>query len=386
MKKKMVSAFVMMGITGFGATTVEADTVEVEQGDSLWKIASTNGISVDQLMAWNDLAATTIHPGQKLRVKEETGVTASPSPSSPSVYEVEAGDYLSKIAGTYDTTVRQLKKWNNLTSDTIYVGQKLKLSGSGTVQKEEKPVASPTPGPSHTYIVRRGDSLSKIAQTLGMRVKDLKKWNDLETDTIHVGQALQVTKGTSAPKPSHEEEKVSVTSYEVQPGESLWTISQKFKVPVPALRELNNLKDTTIRVGQRLLLEKTKENHQEATSSFPASDIISTAKVHMGVPYVWGGNTPEEGFDCSGFLKYAFGKNGVSIPRTVASIHQQGTPVSSPSIGDLVFFETYKKGPSHAGIYLGDDMFIHAGSSSGVTVSSMDMNYWKTRYLGARSY
>ncbi|SIS40918.1 C40 family peptidase [Salimicrobium flavidum] len=146
------------------------------------------------------------------------------------------------------------------------------------------------------------------------------------------------------------------------------------------------MKDTIIRAGETLLLEKVKENHKEAESSFPARAIISTAKLYMGTPYVWGGNTPGQGFDCSGFLKYAFAKHGVSIPRTVASIHKVGTPVSSPSVGDLVFFETYKKGPSHAGIYLGDGMFLHAGSSSGVTVSSMDMNYWKQRYLGAKSY
>ncbi|SIS40925.1 LysM peptidoglycan-binding domain-containing protein [Salimicrobium flavidum] len=198
MKKKIVSAFVMMGITGFGATVVEADTVEVESGDSLWKIASSNGVSVDRLMALNELSTTTIHPGQKLRIAEEVKPPSSPPPSS-SVYEVQAGDYLSKIARNQGTTVQKLKTWNNLTSDTIHIGQKLKLAGTGSVAQEKPPVASPSPGPSHTYIVRRGDNLSKIASSLGMRVTSLKEWNDLESDIIYVGQSLQVTKSNENP-------------------------------------------------------------------------------------------------------------------------------------------------------------------------------------------
>lgn len=115
------------------------------------------------------------------------------------------------------------------------------------------------------------------------------------------------------------------------------------------------------------------------------TDIIQDAKSYKGVPYVWGGSTPA-GFDCSGFLQYVFNKNGLSIPRTVATIWHAGKFVSSPRVGDLVFFETYQPGASHAGIYLGNDQFIHAGSSTGVTVSNMNNSYWGPRYVGAKTY
>ncbi|MGA9286725.1 MAG: peptidoglycan-binding protein [Anaerobacillus sp.] len=113
------------------------------------------------------------------------------------------------------------------------------------------------------------------------------------------------------------------------------------------------------------------------------SSVVSVAKQYIGVPYVWAGTSPS-GFDCSGFLQYVFNKSGDSIPRTVASIWNASDSVSSPSAGDIVFFETYKSGPSHAGIYIGNGQFIHCSSSYGVTISDMDNTYWAPRYLGAK--
>lgn len=122
------------------------------------------------------------------------------------------------------------------------------------------------------------------------------------------------------------------------------------------------------------------------TSSSSASKVISYGKRFMGTPYVWGGSTPS-GFDCSGFLNYVYRNAvGVNLPRTVAAIYQTGTRVSSPQPGDIVFFETYKPGASHAGIYLGNGQFLNASSSQGVTISSMSNSYWSKRYLGAKRY
>ncbi|MEN2766224.1 NlpC/P60 family protein [Ornithinibacillus xuwenensis] len=112
------------------------------------------------------------------------------------------------------------------------------------------------------------------------------------------------------------------------------------------------------------------------------SGIIQTAYAYVGTPYVWGGTSPS-GFDCSGFLQFVYNTEGISIPRTVTDIWNFGSPVGSPSVGDVVFFETYKPGPSHAGIYLGDGKFIHAGLD-GVEVSNMYTSYWEQRYLGAK--
>ncbi|MDO6658271.1 peptidoglycan-binding protein [Anaerobacillus sp. 1_MG-2023] len=120
------------------------------------------------------------------------------------------------------------------------------------------------------------------------------------------------------------------------------------------------------------------------SSNFSVMDLIADASVYIGVPYVWGGNTPTQGFDCSGFLVYVFNKQGVSLPRTMAQMWNVTTAVSSPSVGDIVYFTTYKPGASHGGIYIGNNKFIHAGSSTGVTISDMTSSYWAPRYLGAK--
>lgn len=122
-------------------------------------------------------------------------------------------------------------------------------------------------------------------------------------------------------------------------------------------------------------------NSSSSSASASVEAIISTARGQIGASYVWGGTTPS-GFDCSGFLNYAFHQNGVSMPRTVSQIHSAASKVSNPQRGDIVFFNT-SGGPSHAGIFLGNGEFIHSGSSTGVTISKMNNSYWSNAYIGA---
>lgn len=122
----------------------------------------------------------------------------------------------------------------------------------------------------------------------------------------------------------------------------------------------------------------------KSSSSSSSAKLVSTAKRYVGVPYRWGGTTPK-GFDCSGYINYVFDKSkGMDLPRTVSGIYLKGTRVSQPKVGDVVFFNTYKKGASHAGIYLGNHKFIHSSSSKGVSIASMQNPYWAPKYLGAK--
>nr|WP_194950149.1 C40 family peptidase [Anoxybacillus flavithermus] len=113
--------------------------------------------------------------------------------------------------------------------------------------------------------------------------------------------------------------------------------------------------------------------------------LIPLAKKYVGVPYQFGGSS-EKGFDCSGFTRHVMSGVGVTLARTTAEQYKQGSEVKKEDlrVGDLVFFETYKKGPSHAGVYIGGNQFIHASSSKGITVTSLDDSYYKKRYIGAR--
>jgi len=114
------------------------------------------------------------------------------------------------------------------------------------------------------------------------------------------------------------------------------------------------------------------------------TELVNHALNLQGVRYFWGG-TNSSGFDCSGYTQYVFKESGISLSRTAAEQFQVGTTVSTEQLqaGDLVFFMTYAPGASHVGIYIGSGRFV-AASNSGVSISSLDSEYYSSRYLGAR--
>ncbi len=115
------------------------------------------------------------------------------------------------------------------------------------------------------------------------------------------------------------------------------------------------------------------------------SGVCSMAKSELGKPYVWGGDTPSDGFDCSGFSQYVYGKEGVDIPRTASAQYASLTPVHHLQNGDLVFFRTFGHHVSHVGIYLGNGYFIHSPrTGERIRIDSIDDPYWRERYAGAR--
>lgn len=107
-----------------------------------------------------------------------------------------------------------------------------------------------------------------------------------------------------------------------------------------------------------------------------------------GIPYKYGGNSPETGFDCSGFVGHVFKQSlGIKLPRSTAEIWQWGEEIDSAQLqpGDLVFYNTLRNNFSHVGIYLGDDRFVHSPSSGGsIRVDDMRDSYWQRHYNGAR--
>ena len=118
------------------------------------------------------------------------------------------------------------------------------------------------------------------------------------------------------------------------------------------------------------------------------SDLTINAMSLLGIKYKRGGDSPENGLDCSGFVRLVFkNTNEAELPRTAKEISNQGDRIDSKDVkpGDLVFFNTLKKSFSHVGIYLGDSKFTHAPSAGGkVRIESMNVAYWKKRFNGAR--
>jgi cell wall-associated NlpC family hydrolase len=117
------------------------------------------------------------------------------------------------------------------------------------------------------------------------------------------------------------------------------------------------------------------------------SDLIRLALSLRGTPYRNGGDSPESGFDCSGFVRYVFGRERIDLPRTVADQFAMGLPESLSDVreGDLVFFTTGSPGPSHVALALGNGEFIHAPSGSGVVrVERLDSAYWHNRVIAVK--
>ncbi|MFD1031879.1 C40 family peptidase [Metaplanococcus flavidus] len=120
-----------------------------------------------------------------------------------------------------------------------------------------------------------------------------------------------------------------------------------------------------------------------ATATASNSGVVSTAMALRGTPYVFGG-TSTAGFDCSGFTQYAFQQNGKSLSRTTLTQFAETSAVSTPQVGDLVFFaNTYRAGISHVGIYIGDNQFVHSGGSKAEVVS-LDNSYWGPKFHSFR--
>ena len=160
------------------------------------------------------------------------------------------------------------------------------------------------------------------------------------------------------------------------------------RAAVQAFQSANGLDDDGL-VGSMTYQMLMGRNMPEVSrgSNYISRRIINSSLNYIGVPYVFGGTTPS-GFDCSGFTSYVFANAGIYLPRTADAQFDAGMPISKSELraGDLVFFQTYTWGASHVGIYLGDNQFIHASSSRGVVIDSLNSSYWVNTYFGSRRF
>jgi LysM repeat protein len=352
-------------------------TYKVSTGDTLWGIAHKNNLTVAQLKQINHLTSDMIYLGQVLKI-DETAPTGQLS-----TYVVKGGDSLWVIAKQSNMTVDELKQLNNLTTDTIFVGQTLQIKSNGTN------LSTNTSQSQQTYTVQPKDSLSVIARQYNTTVNHLKSINNLSTDTIFVGQVLKVdgektTNITIPPTTSTQEQ-----SYTVKPGDSLYGIARKYNTTVSDLKNSNNLRSDSIYVGQILNVggAKTVTAQPTKTATEVKQSLVQDTYNYLGVPYVWGGSSPS-GFDCSGFVSFMFSQHGINIPRvTSGDYYQMGTSINRSNLepGDLVFYAVNKPGEiSHVGFYVGNNEFISATSSKGIAVYSLDNSYWSQYYVGAK--
>ncbi|SDN03310.1 Cell wall-associated hydrolase, NlpC family [Paenibacillus sp. yr247] len=181
----------------------------------------------------------------------------------------------------------------------------------------------------------------------------------------------------------------SSNQYIATDSDTFWTISQKFNVKLSDLIATNpqvNQQNIYAGVVINLPVQASKKQNWEVK----ADAIIATGMKQLGTPYVFGGNTPNVAFDCSGFVQYAFNQNGFDLLHSAVLLSQLGTPVEKSNLrkGDLVFLQgTYTSGVSHVGIYLGNNKVLHAGTmgTREVKISTFfGTPYYDSHYWGAR--
>ena len=274
--------------------------------------------------------------------------------------------------------------------------------------------AIPASGAAPTHLVGPGDTLWSIARRHGVSVDALVSANRLANpDALRLGQRLFIPGAAERPRSSTSQASLRHT---VVAGDTLWSLARRYQVPVQRIADANGLGNPdALRLGQVIVIPVTTAvrpsgraaaapartpavsggvRPPRSLASVPSrgakwgSALLATSARYVGVRYRWGGMSPR-GFDCSGFIGYVMRAVGVSVPRTTGAMWSTGRAVerSRLQVGDIVFFTTTRPGPSHAGIYIGNNQFIHASSGFGrVTVTSMDYRYYRPRYLGARRF
>ena len=204
----------------------------VKKGDSLYSIARDNNITVSELIDYNNLSSDSLSIGQQILVPIIMLDTSNPNYIT---YTVKAGDSLYKIANTYGISVNEIKNLNNLNTNLLNVGQVLRIPSSNIDDEELS-------ANYIEYIVKRGDSLYRIAEDYNISISDLTSYNNLNSNALSIGQVLRIPI------------EVKTTKYTVQRGDTLYSLSNRFQVPISTIRTRNNLTTDNLSIGQILII------------------------------------------------------------------------------------------------------------------------------------
>lgn len=224
----------------------ESQYYTVQAGDSLWSIAQKFGTTVDMIRSLNNLTSDMLQVGQQLRI---SGVSTTPPSEEQQyiTYTVQAGDSLYKIAQIYNTTVDAIKSLNNLSSDQLQIGQQL------LILVDQNTVTPPITG--QYYTVQSGDSLWNIANRFNTTVDAIIQANNLSTIDLQIGDQLLIPSTITSTPP------LSENTYTVQSGDSLWSIAKKFATTLGAIKNLNQLTSNSLQIGQVLKIPTKEMNY-----------------------------------------------------------------------------------------------------------------------------
>lgn len=223
----------------------------VQRGDTLYGISKQFGTTVNDIKRLNNLTSNTISVGQVLRINKDT--------SDPTTYTIQKGDSLYSIGQRFGLSVLDLMSYNNLTSTTLQIGQVLKLTPSdsddGNFDIETKPIYE-------NYTVKRGDSLYSIARKYDTTVDQIKKDNNLTSNNLSIGQVLKIKVGEETIGieecygTDYGDLSKNYINYTVKRGDSLYSIARTYNTTVDEIKRLNNLTSNNLSIGQVLKIKE----------------------------------------------------------------------------------------------------------------------------------
>ncbi len=376
MKKKITSFVTVAILSASISTNALASSYTVQKGDSLASIAKKKQTTVHSIKKLNNLKSDALFVNQTLIIDlsppAKTTNTVAANTQLGHTYTVVKGDSLIKIANKHGITLGELKIWNTLENDTIYIDQKLVVAKAAATPKKEAAKEASTPQASKKDPVK--DSVLTKPTTVA------------PSDKTGSAQEKQADQATAVPSANGE--------YIVINGDNLSKIAANYRLTVEQLMSLNRLDSDLIFVGQKLIVSGEVKPSMEEKHPAENNLVFDTANVLLneamklaGTPYVFGGSNAE-GFDCSGFIHHVYSKTGTEITRQSSQgYYDRSYYIDSPQPGDLVFFEnTYIQGISHMGIYIGDDQFIHASDPNGVEIAKLSDAYYQKHFAAFKRF
>ena len=240
---------------------------KIRRGETLGLIAAKYGVSVNQLRDWNNISGNKIMSGKNLRIYPDgttNNVAVNETKNTVTTknniykYKVKRGDNLSEISEKFGVTVQQVKKWNNISGDNIAAGKTLKIYNS---TKSSSYGDNTTKNSSNVnyYKIKSGDSIGSIAEKYGVKVSDIRNWNNISGNKILAGSTLKIYSDANVNDIPNETIKTtknvkSNDTYTVKSGDSLYSIASKNNTTVAKLKSLNNLNTNNIKAGQKIRL------------------------------------------------------------------------------------------------------------------------------------
>ena len=220
-------------------------TYTVKAGDTLYGISNQYGVSVTELARLNNITGSTIKVGQVLKIPNKSGT----NPDNMFMYTVKKGDTLYSIALKYNTTVNKIKDLNNLKSTSLTIGQILRIPEQYTKEDEMNL-------PNYiTHKVVKGDTLYSLSKKYNVPVDTIIKDNSLTSSNLSIGQKLRIR------VPDNEElecfgkdYEIPVKTYTVKKGDSLYSIAKKYNTSIDNIKKKNNLTSNTLSIGKKLII------------------------------------------------------------------------------------------------------------------------------------